>query len=98
MSSHNYGLVYIVMCMCSLQVVVLLCTLLPGTVQNTAVLYFKSKMSGSKCKSNGDVAGIDKKHQVITMETKVKIIEGTRPKDGRGLHSYNTIVQPSAQF
>ena len=32
MSSHNYCLVYIVMCMCSLQVVMLLCTLLLGTV------------------------------------------------------------------
>ena len=60
--------------------------------------YLKSTMSERKYKGRGDVAGIDKKHQVITMETKVKIIEGTRPKDGRGLHSYNTIVQPSAQF
>jgi len=37
-------------------------------------------MSGRKCKSNGDVAGIDKKHQAITMETKVKIIEGSKAK------------------
>ena len=29
----------------------------------------------SKCKSNDDVAGTAKKYQVITMETKVKIIE-----------------------
>ena len=32
-------------------------------------------MSGSKCKSSGDVAGTAKKHQAIIMETKVKIIE-----------------------
>ncbi|TEA39858.1 hypothetical protein DBR06_SOUSAS4610103, partial [Sousa chinensis] len=32
-------------------------------------------MSGSKCKSSGDVAGTAKKCQVITVETKVKIIE-----------------------
>ena len=32
-------------------------------------------MSGSKHKSSSDVAGTAKKHQVITMETKVKIIE-----------------------
>ena len=38
-------------------------------------LYFKPRMSRSKHKSSGDVAGITKKHQVITIETKVKIIE-----------------------
>ena len=32
-------------------------------------------MARSKCKSSGDVAGTVKKHQVITMETKVKMIE-----------------------
>ena len=32
-------------------------------------------MSGSKRKSSSDVAGTAKKHQGITMETKVKIIE-----------------------
>ena len=32
-------------------------------------------MSGSKCKSSGDVAGTAKNRQAITMETKVKIIE-----------------------
>jgi len=32
-------------------------------------------MSGSKCKSSGDVAGTAKRNQVIMMETKVKIIE-----------------------
>ena len=32
-------------------------------------------MSGSKHKSSGDVAGTAKKHQAITMETKVKIIK-----------------------
>ena len=42
----------------SLQVVVHLCTLLYSTVQNTVVpyLYFKPRMSESKCKSSGDVA------------------------------------------
>ena len=38
-------------------------------------LYFKPRMARSKHKSNGDVAGTAKKHQLITMETKVKIIE-----------------------
>ena len=38
-------------------------------------LYFKPRMSGNACKSSGDVARTAKKHQVITMETKVKIIE-----------------------
>ncbi|XP_068393656.1 putative CENPB DNA-binding domain-containing protein 1 [Eschrichtius robustus] len=48
-------------------------------------------MSRSKHKSNGDVAGTAKKHQAITMETKVKITE----KVERGekmvdvTHSYN---------
>ena len=32
-------------------------------------------MSRSRHKSSGDVAGPAKKHQAITMETKVKIIE-----------------------
>ncbi|XP_066889619.1 tigger transposable element-derived protein 1-like [Kogia breviceps] len=32
-------------------------------------------MSGSKCKTSGEVAGTAKKCQVITMETKVKIME-----------------------
>ena len=32
-------------------------------------------MSGSKLKSRNDVAGTAKKRQVLTMETKVKIIE-----------------------
>ena len=38
-------------------------------------LYFKPRMPGSKHKNSGDVAGTAKKRQVITMETKVKIIE-----------------------
>ena len=38
-------------------------------------LYFKPRMSGSKRKSSGDVAGTAKKRHAITMETKVKIIE-----------------------
>ena len=32
-------------------------------------------MSESKGRSGGDVTGAAKKHQVVTMETKVKIIE-----------------------
>ena len=60
-----------------LQVVVLLCTLLYGTVQSTVVqyLYFKPRMSGSKRKNSSDVAVTAKKRQVIMMETKVKKIE-----------------------
>ena len=61
-----------------LQMVVLLCTLLYSTV--VQYLYFKARMSGSKHKSSHDVAGTAKKHQAITMETKVKIIE----RVGRG--------------
>ena len=37
-------------------------------------------MSGSKCKSSGDVAGTAKKRQTIMMETKVKIIEKVSDK------------------
>jgi len=41
-------------------------------------------MSRSKCKNSSDVAGTAKKGQAITMETKVKIIEGgVRQRDGR---------------
>ncbi|KAB0364251.1 hypothetical protein FD754_008407 [Muntiacus muntjak] len=53
------------MCVHFLQVVVVLCTL----------LYSTPRMSGSKQKNSSDVAGTAKKHQAITMETKVKIIE-----------------------
>ena len=49
----------------------LLCTLL----YRVQYLYFNPRMSGSKCKSSGDVAGTAKRIQVIMMETKVKIIE-----------------------
>ena len=49
----------------------LLCTLL----YRVQYLYFNPRMSGSKCKSSGDVAGTAKRNQVIMMETKVKIIE-----------------------
>ena len=47
--------------------VVLLCTLLYSTVQSTVVqyLYFKPRMSGSKCKSSSDVAGTAKKCQLL---------------------------------
>ena len=37
-------------------------------------LDFKPRMSGSKCKSRGHVAGTAKKCQVIMMEAKVKVI------------------------
>ena len=52
-----------VMCMHPLQVAVLLCTLLYSTVQSTVVqyLYFKPRISGSKRKGSGDVAGTAKK-------------------------------------
>ena len=43
-------------------------------------LYFKSRMSGSKHKKNSDVTGTAKKCQMITMETKVKIIERVRQR------------------
>ena len=47
------------MCVHPLQAVVLLCTLLYSTAESTVVryLYFKPRMSGSKQKSSGDVAG-----------------------------------------
>ena len=38
-------------------------------------LYFKSRVPGSKHKSNSDVTGTAKKCQMITMEIKEKIIE-----------------------
>ena len=38
-------------------------------------LYFKSRMSGTKLKSSGDIAGTAKKCKVITVETKVRKIE-----------------------
>ena len=48
-----------VTCIYPLQMAVFLCTLLYGTVQDTAVqnLYFKLRMSRSKHKSSGEVAG-----------------------------------------
>ena len=64
----------VVTCTHPLQGLVLLCTLLYTAIRSTD-LYFKPRMSGSKCKSSSDVAGTAKKHQTITMETKVKIIE-----------------------
>ena len=70
-----------------LQVAVFLCTLLYSSVCSTVIqyLYFKSRMSKSKHKSSGNVAGAAKKHQVVMMETKVKIIEsGAREKNGIG--------------
>ena len=48
-------------------------------------------MFGSKCESNGDVAGAAKKHQAIMMETKLKIIErAERGKKMIDARSYNT--------
>ena len=60
-----------------IQVVVLLCTLLYSSVQSAVVqyLYFKPRVSESKHKISGDIAGTAMKCQVITMETIVKIIE-----------------------
>ena len=55
---------------------VLLCTLLCTVVQ---YLYSKPRMSRNKSKS--DIAGTAKKCQVITMETKVKIIERVEQKE-----------------
>ena len=55
---------------------VLLCTLLHTVVQ---YLYSKPRMSRNKSKS--DIAGTAKKCQVITMETKVKIIERVEQKE-----------------
>ena len=48
-------------------------------------------MSGSKRKSSSDVGGTAKKRQVITMETKVKIIEIVErgEKAVNVTHSYN---------
>ena len=56
---------------------VLSCTLLHSTVQSTVIqyLYFKSSMSGSKCKSSSHVAGTAKRHRMVMMERKVKGIE-----------------------
>ena len=69
--------------------VVLLCTLLYSTVQSTVVQYlcFKPRISRSKRKSSGDVAGTDyswyfKKRQVIMMETKVEEEEVTEEPKG----------------
>ena len=42
---------------------------------NSTVTLFQAQDAGSKRKSSGDAAGAAKKHQEITMETKVKIIE-----------------------
>ena len=55
-----------------LQVVVLLCTLLYSTVYSTVVqcLYFKLRMSESKCKSSDDVAGTAKKSQELKAQRK----------------------------
>ena len=48
-------------------------------------------MSGSKQKNSSDVAGTAKKHQEITMETKMKIIEKVEQGEKMAdiAHSYN---------
>lgn len=60
-------LMNIVTCVHSVQVVVLLCTLLYNTAWSTIAqgLFFRSRMYGSKHKSSGDVAGTAKKHQKL---------------------------------
>ena len=67
------------------------CTSKYSTVHNCIEYTIKLRMSGSKHKSRGDVTYTAKKCQVITMETKVKIIE--RMKWGKKMvdiaHSYN---------
>ena len=67
--------------LCTLSAVWIVCKwlglcVLYSTVQRTVVwyLYFKSRMSESKHKNSGDVAGAAKKGQAIMMETKVRII------------------------
>ena len=54
-------------------------------------LCFKPRMSRSKHKSNGDVAGPAKKHQAITMETKLKIIE--RAGQGEKMVHMNSLLR-----
>ena len=63
---------HIVTHMHPLQVVVPLCTLLYSTVQGTGVqyLFFKSRVSRSKCKSSGDVVGPAKRCQELVMRRK----------------------------
>ena len=53
------------------------CTSLCGAAWGTVLrhLYLKPRMSRSKLKSSGAVAGTAKKYQAITIETAVKIIE-----------------------
>ena len=65
-------LVDIVTCMNPLQVVVLLCTLLYRTAQNTVVwyFYFKCRVSGSKCKNSTVAAGTTKKCQELEAQSK----------------------------
>ena len=60
------------------------CVLYCTVLYRIQYFYFKSRMSKSKCKSSGDVAGTAKKHQGIMMEKKVKNHweSGVRQKDG----------------
>ena len=76
-------LAYIVTCVHSLQVVVLLCTLLySSTVLLSTVvqyLYFKPRMSRSKCKSSSDVAGmVLPRHHWIVFFKRVDRIESSK--------------------
>lgn len=53
-------------------------------------LYFKLRMSRSKCKSSSDTAGSARKCQMVTIETKIKINEsGARWKDDRPYSANN---------
>ena len=64
-----------------LQVVVLLCTLLYSTIWSTVAqyLYFKPRMSGSKRKSSGDVAGtVLPRHHWIVFFKKVDRTESSK--------------------
>ena len=69
------------------ELLVLYCTVL----YRVQYLHFKPRMSGSKRKSSGDVAGTAKKCQVRTMETKVKTIERVERGEKMGdiTRSYN---------
>lgn len=54
---------------------------------------FKPRMSGSKRKKSGDVAGTAKKRQAVTIETKVKKIkrleQGEKMLDGARFYNMN---------
>ena len=74
----NHMLVYMSGICChmqhSLQVVVLLCTILCTIVTQyytvLQYLYFKPRMSGSKDKSSNEIASTDKTRQTVMIEKK----------------------------